>query len=75
VEYKLQKTTPDKFGFLLAAGITSWFFFQSFINMAAISGLIPLTGMPLPFISYGGSAMVASLIGAGVLINISKYTK
>ena len=72
---QIAKNAPDKFGFLLAAGITSWFFFQSFINMAAISGLIPLTGMPLPFISYGGSAMVASLIGAGVLINISKYTK
>ena len=72
---QIAKNAPDKFGFLLASGITSWFFFQSFINMAAISGLMPLTGMPLPFISYGGSAMVASLIGAGVLINISKYTK
>ncbi len=72
---KITKNAPDKFSFLLAGGITSWFFFQSFINMAAISGLMPLTGMTLPFVSYGGSSMVASLIGVGVLINISKYTK
>ena len=72
---KIAKDAPDKFGFLLASGITSWFFFQAFINMAVISRLMPLTGMPLPFISYGGSSMVASLIGVGVLINISKYSK
>ncbi len=72
---QIARRAPDKFGFLLASGITGWFFFQSFINMAAISGLMPLTGMPLPFISYGGSAMVASLIGVGILVNVSKYTK
>jgi len=72
---RIAKNAPDKFGFLVASGITGWFFFQAFINMAAISGLMPLTGMPLPFVSYGGSALVASLIGVGILINISKYTK
>jgi cell division protein FtsW len=73
--FKIAKNAPDRFGFLLAGGITGWLFFQAFINMAAISGLIPLTGMPLPFISYGGSALVASLASVGILVNISKYTK
>ncbi len=72
---KIAKNIPDKFGYLLAGGITSWLFLQAFINIAAITGLIPLTGMPLPFISYGGSALVVSLIGIGILVNISKYTK
>jgi len=72
---RIAKNAPDKFGFLLASGITGWFFFQAFINMAAISALMPLTGMPLPFISYGGSALVASLIGVGILANVSRYSK
>ncbi len=72
---KIAKKAPDRFGFLLAGGITGWLFLQAFINIAAISGLIPLTGLPLPFISYGGSAMAISLAGVGILVNISKYTK
>ena len=71
---KIAKKAPDRFGFLLAGGITGWLFLQAFINIAAISGLIPLTGLPLPFISYGGSAMAISLAGVGILVNISKYT-
>jgi cell division protein FtsW len=71
---KIAKNAPNNFGRLLAGGITSWIIFQAFINIAAISGLVPLTGIPLPFISYGGSAMAVSLAGVGVLINISKYT-
>ncbi len=73
--FKIAKDAPNRFGYLLAGGITGWIFFQAFINMAAISRLIPLTGIPLPFVSYGGSAMIASLAGVGILINISKYTK
>jgi len=73
--FKIAKNAPDRFGYLLAGGITGWLFIQAFINIAAISGLIPLTGLPLPLISYGGSAMVVSLAGLGILVNISKYTK
>ncbi|MFH1551368.1 MAG: putative peptidoglycan glycosyltransferase FtsW [bacterium] len=51
---KIAKNAPNKFSYLLAGGITGWLFFQAFINMASISRLIPLTGIPLPFISYGG---------------------
>lgn len=72
---KIAKNTPDRFGGLLAGGIISWLFIQAFINIAAISGLIPLTGLPLPLISYGGSAMIFSLAGLGILVNISKYTE
>jgi len=68
----IAKKSSDKFGLLLAGGITGWIVSQAAINIAAISGLIPLTGLPLPFISYGGSALVASLAGMGILVNISK---
>jgi len=70
----IAKKSSDGFGLLLAGGITGWIFCQAAINIAAISGLIPLTGLPLPFISYGGSALVASLAGIGILVNISKFT-
>ncbi|TSC52597.1 MAG: cell division protein FtsW [Parcubacteria group bacterium LiPW_72] len=72
--FKIARASPDSFGRLLAGGITSWLCFQAFINILALSGLIPLTGVPLPLISYGGSAMVISLIAVGILTNISKQT-
>jgi cell division protein FtsW len=71
---KIVKQTPDAFGKLLACGIISWFGFQVLINIAAITGLIPLTGIPLPFVSYGSSALIITLAGAGILTNISKYS-
>lgn len=70
--FLVAKNAPDPFGRLLAAGITSWFVFQAFINIAAISAIIPLTGVPLPFISYGGSALIFALGAMGILLNISK---
>jgi len=61
---------------LVAGGITGWLFFQAFINIAAISRLIPLTGITLPFISYGGSFFnLFCLAAVGILVNISKYNK
>lgn len=72
--FKIAKNSPDRFAQLTAAGITSWFAIQVFINIGAITGLIPLTGITLPFISYGASSMIVSLTAAGILINISKYT-
>lgn len=70
--YRIAKNAPDKFGRLLAVGITSWIVFQALVNIAAITSLIPLTGVTLPFISYGSSSLFMALAGAGVLINISK---
>ena len=71
---KIAMTAPDKQGKLLAAGITVWLTMQTLLNIAANVGLIPLTGMPIPFLSYGGSSTVVSLIGIGILLNISKYS-
>ncbi len=69
---KTAKETRDKFSQLTVLGIVVWITIQSFVNMGAMIGLLPLTGIPLPFISYGGSALMAELVAMGVLLNISK---
>lgn len=63
---------PDVFGRLLAAGITGWFGLQTLVNLGAVTGLLPITGVPLPFLSYGGSALVVSLAAVGVLWSIAR---
>ncbi len=60
----------DKFGMLLAFGIVSLIFWQAFINLAMVLGLLPVVGMPLPMFSYGGSSLITTLAGIGLLINI-----
>lgn len=72
---RIAKKAPNDFGKLLAVGITCWLVIQAFINIAAITGLIPLTGITLPFVSYGGSALIFAMAGAGILVNLSKFTK
>ena len=62
----------DNFGKLLAGGITTFLAMQTFINLAAQTALLPLTGIPLPFISYGGSALIINLAAIGILCNISR---
>lgn len=62
----------DSFGRLLAAGITGWFAIQALTNLGAVTGLLPITGVPLPFVSFGGSALVVSLVGVGILLSISR---
>jgi cell division protein FtsW len=69
---KIASEAPDQFGKLLAGGITIWLVFQAFINLGAILGVVPLTGITLPFISYGGSSLVISLASIGILMNVSK---
>ncbi len=73
--FKIAENAPDKAGRALAIGITVWLAFQTFLNMAANIGVIPLTGIPIPLLSYGGSSTIATLIGLGILANISKYSK
>ncbi|MBI5530931.1 MAG: putative lipid II flippase FtsW [Candidatus Doudnabacteria bacterium] len=73
--YNIAKNAPDTFGKMVAFGITSWITLQAFINIGAIAGLLPLTGVPLPFFSYGGTAMIANLAAIGILINISSHNK
>lgn len=68
------RNAPDLLGRLLAVGITSWMGLQFFVNAAAMTKIIPLTGVPMPLISYGGSSMVFSLMGLGILANISKQS-
>jgi cell division protein FtsW len=70
--FLITKKAPDFFGKLVAGGITTWLTFQAFINIAAITSLMPLTGIPLPFVSYGSTALVIALIASGILLNISK---
>ena len=69
--YKIAQSAPDRFGFLVASGITTWIAVQSLLNIAVTIGLFPLTGLTLPFISYGGSSLLSILGGVGVLLNIS----
>ncbi len=70
---RIVKRAPDRQSYLLASGIFVLFASQILINLSAIVALLPLTGVPLPFISYGGSNLIISLIAVGILLNISKY--
>ncbi len=73
--YKILTSITDRFGKLLAAGIFAFFNLQIIINLAGMVNLLPLTGVPLPFISYGGSNLLISFVFMGILINIAKKTK
>lgn len=67
--------TSDLFGRLMVTGFVSLIGIQAFINIGAISGIIPLTGVPLPFVSYGGTALAVFLTMSGIIVNISKYQR
>ena len=67
---RIASRAQDAFGRLVAAGVVSWFAFQSFVNIGMTLGIMPVTGLPLPFVSYGGSAMFANLIAVGLLQNV-----
>jgi len=69
---EIAKNTPNQFQKLVALGISSWIALQAFLHIGAMIGLLPLTGIPLPFISYGSSHLIVELVGIGVLLNISK---
>ncbi len=69
---RIAKYAPDDFGRFVAVGIVSWVVFQAFINIAAATALIPLTGVPLPFVSYGGTSVVFLMAAMGILIRIGK---
>lgn len=64
---------PDRYGALLATGLTAMIAGQAFVNISVVLGLVPTKGIPLPFVSYGGSSMLASLIGMGILLNITQH--
>ena len=66
----IARRAEDVFGRVAAAGIACWFGFQAFQNIGMCLGIMPVTGVPLPFVSYGGSALFASLLAVGLLQNI-----
>jgi len=70
--FRIAQKAPDDFGRVLAAGITFWLVLQAFVNIGVVTQLIPFTGQPLPFISYGGSSLVMSLASVGILLSISR---
>lgn len=73
--FNIAKKAKNNFEKLTAVGIISWLSVQALINIGAMLKILPLTGVPLPFISYGGSAMITELTGIGILLNISKHTQ
>jgi cell division protein FtsW len=70
--FKIALAARDPFGAVLAAGLTCWLIFQALINVGVVMGMIPFTGIPLPFLSMGGSAMVSSLAAVGLLLSVSR---
>lgn len=71
---QIAKKAPDMFGKMVAIGITSWIVLQAAVNIGAMVNILPLTGIPLPFFSYGSTALIANLAAVGILLNISKHS-
>jgi len=72
---RIARAAPDRFGTLLAGGITGWLGIQTLINIGAVSGLLPITGVPLPLISYGGSSLVLTMAGIGILLSVARRSR
>ena len=73
--FSVGKRINDEYLRLIALGIGSWLVIQAFVNIGAMIGIVPLTGIPLPFISYGGSHLIVELVACGILLNISKHAR
>ncbi len=69
---RIARRAPDRFGSLLAVGVLAWIAFQTIINVGGVTRSIPLTGIPLPFVSYGGSSILALMVAMGILLSISR---
>jgi cell division protein FtsW len=72
--FRVAREAPDNFGRFVAAGVMSWIGFQSLINISAMVGLLPITGLPLPFISYGSTSLIVLFAAMGIVTNISRQT-
>lgn len=72
---QIAQTAPDRFGMLIAIGITAWFGIQAIVNIGSMVGVMPLTGLTLPFVSYGGTSLAVSLAAVGVMVNISRQAR
>ena len=71
--FRVASLAPDKFGQYIVIGVVAWLIFQAFVNIGAMLGLMPITGVPLPFVSYGGTSLVISLAAMGIVLNVSRY--
>lgn len=70
--FRIANSAPDGFGTVLASGLTCWLLYQALFNVAIVTNTVPPTGIPMPFISFGGSGLVTALAGVGLLLSISK---
>ncbi|MCC6381709.1 MAG: putative lipid II flippase FtsW [Dehalococcoidia bacterium] len=73
--YQIARRSQDDFGTLIATGVTTWIAVQAMLNIGGITRMIPLTGVPLPFLSFGGNALAAVMLGMGVLISVSRFSR
>ncbi|HEX2680579.1 MAG TPA: putative peptidoglycan glycosyltransferase FtsW, partial [Candidatus Dormibacteraeota bacterium] len=71
--YRASLRAPDRFGMALAASISTWVMFEALLNMATVTNTLPITGVPLPFFSYGGTALATTLAAVGVLLSIARH--
>jgi cell division protein FtsW len=71
--FTIAMQAPDRFGAFLAVGLTTMIAAQAFINISVVLGLVPTKGIPLPFVSHGGSSLLISLVGMGILLNVSQH--
>jgi cell division protein FtsW len=69
---RIAREAPDRFGFLVAGGITAWIGIQAVINIGAVTGMLPITGVPLPMISFGGTSLVLTMAAIGILLSIAR---
>jgi cell division protein FtsW len=74
VGLRIAQRAPDRFGMLIATGVTAWVVGQAAINLGAVVGLLPVSGVPLPFLSVGGTSLVITMFGVGVVANIARQT-
>jgi cell division protein FtsW len=72
--FKIATQAPDRFGAFLAIGLTTMIAVQALFNISVVLGLVPTKGIPLPFVSAGGSSLLISLLGMGILLNVSQHT-
>jgi cell division protein FtsW len=73
--FRVARRAPDQFGSLLASGITAMIVIQAVLNIGVTTGVLPITGVPLPFLSFGGSSLLFTMIASGMLLNISQYAR
>jgi cell division protein FtsW len=72
VGLRIARRAPDRFGMLIATGVTAWIVGQAAINLGAVVGMLPVSGVPLPFLSVGGTSLVITMFSAGVVANIAR---